>query len=99
MKRILFSLLFFCNECFAINTSSYQKISELKSWDKHIDIYFENRELHQCEGTHKTRFLSNPSKSNHLTLLLSAFMSGKTVMLAYNCSSDGFPWVTGVRVK
>jgi len=81
------------------HNTSYSNISELKSWDDRVDIYFKNGQEHVCSGGHKARYLLDSSKNNHLTFLLSAFMSGKSVQLAYSCINGGYPWVDGVRLK
>lgn len=77
----------------------YLKISELKAFDTHIDVYFENGEQHLCLGDLKTRFLVKPEQKVHISFLLSAFAAGKLVSLGYDCGTDGYPWVYGVRTK
>ncbi len=103
MKTIAIILLVIVTlpaQAYDYNTSNYLTISELKSWDGHIDVQFSNGEQHQCSATtNKNRFMSDPSKDYHLSLLLSAFMSGKSVQVAYSCDANGHAWVDGVRVK
>lgn len=82
-----------------VNTAGYVAVSELKAWDDHIDIYFEDGQQHTCSGDQKGRFLLDPSREAHYRLLLSAFLSGRPVSLRYNCEADNYPWVTGVRVR
>ena len=81
------------------NTTSYVRVSELKAWDHHIDVYFENNQEHRCSGGLKTRFLLEPDDDAKYRLLHSAFLAGKSVQLAYNCKADNFPWIVGVRVR
>ena len=83
----------------AINTTGYVAISEIKSWSAHIDVYLSDSQEHQCNGGHKTRFLTDSTEANHVSFLLSAFMAGKGVRLSYSCNENGYPQITGVRVR
>lgn len=79
--------------------SSYEKLREVKAWSSKIDLYYENNQEHQCSGGLKTRYLIKPDKSNHISLVYTAYAAGHLVSLSYTCGSDGYPWVEGVRVK
>ncbi|WP_422135468.1 hypothetical protein [Endozoicomonas sp. ALD040] len=79
--------------------TSYAKLREIKAWTTKIDLYYENNQEHQCTGGLKTRYLIKPDKSNHISLVYTAYAAGHIVSLSYNCGDDGFPWVEGVRVK
>ncbi len=81
------------------NTSGYFKMSEVKSWDGHIDVYFENGEQHKCPHSDKVRFIADPLKDYHVSLLYAAYFSGKTVQLAYSCDANNAPLIDGVRVR
>ena len=41
----------------------------------------------------------NPEDSNHVSFILSAFMAGKSVSLAYSCGTNGYPWIEGIRIR
>ncbi|MBU1668729.1 hypothetical protein KKC13_09945 [bacterium] len=105
LKKMLFIFFVLLTYLFgdSYNTSKYQKIEELKTWSKTVDIYFENyQEKHQCsDKNHKSRFLLTDvqNKSHHLSNLLMAFASGKKVKVYYKCNSNGYPEIAGVRTK
>lgn len=82
----------------AINSEGFTKISLIKAWDGALNIYFEDGQEHQCEGSLKTRFLVDSSKPHHVSFALAAFMAGKPVSLSYSCNANGHPWVAGIRV-
>ena len=87
------------SSAYDFNTTNFVKIPDLKSWSTHIDIYFEDKQEHQCNGGLKTRFLADPENKNQVSFLLAAFMAGKTVSLAYTCGTDNYPWVDGIRLN
>ena len=56
--------------------------------------------IHRTTGSggQKTRFLLDTNQDHLYRLLLSAFLSGKNVRLAYSCRS-GYPWIDGIRMR
>lgn len=80
----------------AIN-SNYANITEIKSWDTKNDIYLSIG--HDCGGTDVSRYNLAKEDNQKYALLLSAFISGMYVNLAYNCGTDGYPIIVGVRAR
>ena len=100
MKLKLFLLFFFAStQALAINTNGYEQIKEVKAWSTKIDVYLQSNQEHQCPGSLKTRFRADVEKEQHVSFLLAAFMAGKTVSLSYGCDSEGYPIISGVRVR
>ncbi|CAH7080132.1 conserved exported hypothetical protein [Vibrio chagasii] len=100
IKAIFLSSTIFSNSVLAINSIGYVKIREIKAWDTTIDVYFEDNQKHTCsDESHKTRYLADSRKEHHVSFLLSAFVSGKLVSVSYQCQPDGYPMISGIRVK
>ena len=100
IKAIFLSSTIFSNSVLAINSIGYVKIREIKAWDTTIDVYFEDNQKHTCsDESHKTRYLADSRKEHHVSFLLSAFVSGKLVSISYQCQPDGYPMISGIRVK
>lgn len=102
MKKLILIIAFLNVNLWAINTTGYVEISEVKIWSKHVDIYLSSKEKHQCTNTkYTTRFLLEGDYFNekYISFSLSAFAANHKVMLAYGCNNEGHPYVYGIRVR
>lgn len=99
-KSLLITLFMVAHSAFAIDTSGYVEIKEVKAWDSAIDVYLIDNQQHQCENqAHLTRFLLDPSSNHKVSFILSAFAAGKKVSLSYTCNASGHPEISGIRVR
>lgn len=99
MKKFLFVLLAYSGMAHAINTDSYVQIREVKAWDSQIDVYLVDNQEHQCAGDNKTRFLIDVTEAHKVSFIITAFSAGKSVSLAYNCNSEGYPVISGIWMR
>ena len=106
MKKIfrLTSICIFAFCCNSYASNQHDSVGKVKIkafniWDSHVDIYLADDQQHQCSGGLKTRFLLDPADQPKLSAMLLAYASGKNVSLAYNCGSDNYPWVVGMRIN
>lgn len=77
--------------------SGYASITEIKSWDTKHDIYLSVS--HNCGGPGTTHYHLPKDDNQKYALLLSSFVTGMVVNLAYTCQADGYPLITGVRAR
>lgn len=99
-KSILIPLSMVASSAFAIDTSGYVEIKEVKAFDSRIDVHLIDNQHHQCENqAHLTRFLLDSSSTHKVSFILSAFAAGKKVSLSYTCNADGNPEISGIRVR
>ncbi|OZG72360.1 hypothetical protein BTA51_16655 [Hahella sp. CCB-MM4] len=78
--------------------TGYLTVTELKVWKTQIDVYF--NVSNQCSNSnHKMRYLLERKESLMYSSLLAAMTSGLKANVNYQCNSEGYPEIQGVRIK
>jgi hypothetical protein len=99
VRRITFAMILSAAMLWAgaaqATDTTYEPITQLKAWPTKVYVY--HTEEHACGGGDTTRYHLAPDQNNHISFLLTAFLSGKTVSLAYTCV-DSYPEIYGVRL-
>lgn len=76
--------------------SGYANITEVKSWQTFASAVLTVD--HNC-GTNGSHYRLSFSYKEEYALLLTAFSLGYTVNVFYNCDSQGYAQITGIRAR
>lgn len=82
---------------YAIDNSSFSNITRMNSWSTENDIYLV--EEHTCTGSDKNLYKLPKTDNQQFSLLLAAFSGGFKVLLNYQCATNDYPEIMGVRVE
>jgi len=85
---------------FALNSSGYVKIQELKAWQDKYDVYLLGSQKHTCSNqVHSTRFLVKTNDEALLPSIMMAFAAQHNIRISYNCDASGNPIISGIRMR
>lgn len=90
----------FVSGAWAVNTTGYVQLSEVKAFDDRVLAYPADGQEHQCTSSlEKNAFRLDPAKKHTVAALYLAYAQRGTVNLSYDCGTDGLPYINAVRVR
>jgi len=81
------------------NTVGYVTLKEIKNWSNVYDVHLSDNQKHQCSGSHSTRFWVEKDKEQFVSSIMMALTARQSVNLNYYCNAQGYPVVSGIRIR